>query len=206
MQQPPPSGLTSYRHRAKAQPERIRARREVRKSHGCARHAPAGCPFKTSQGLSWREAGFARTKRTVERSGDATASGGSNLTNCSKSGATLSPYRIDTTDFLRIPNRAHLELVARPPAFGVRGSHLVFRHSAFAPSRQEEPQTAKSAVCSTLARDEVILEYSYFLAEILCNALDRWSEIRSTGTGMSQSRQITATWTGSPCGPSGQTF
>ena len=43
------------------------------------------------------------TKGTVERNGDATALGGSNLTNCSKSATTLLWYRIDTMDSLRFP-------------------------------------------------------------------------------------------------------
>jgi hypothetical protein len=54
-----------------------------------------------------------------ELSGDATALGGSNFTNCSKSTTTLLRYRIDTIDFLRSPNRAHMVLfppTARSPS------------------------------------------------------------------------------------------
>jgi hypothetical protein len=53
------------------------------------------------------------TKCAVERHGDATALGRRILTNCAKSGTTLSPYRIDTMDSLCFPNGAQIEMSTR---------------------------------------------------------------------------------------------
>ena len=53
----------------------------------------------------------------IDRSGDATALGGSNFTNGSKSATTLLWYRIDTIDSLHFSNRALIELF---PQAGVR--------------------------------------------------------------------------------------